>query len=63
MEKLWKATQEELLREMNSSLDGLHAEEAQKRLEQYGYNKLQEGKRKGVRRVCGEQFADLLVAI
>ena len=63
MEKLWKATQEELLREMNSSLDGLHAEEAQKRLEQYGYNKLQEGKSKGVLQVFAEQFADLLVVI
>lgn len=41
----------------------LTAEEAKKRLEQYGYNKLQEGKRKGVLQVFAEQFADLLVVI
>lgn len=63
MEKQWKLSQEELLREMNSSMNGLTAEEAKKRLEQYGYNKLQEGKRKGVLQVFAEQFADLLVVI
>ncbi|CDD60820.1 cation-transporting ATPase [Clostridium sp. CAG:505] len=44
-------------------MNGLTAEEAKKRLEQYGYNKLQEGKRKGVLQVFAEQFADLLVVI
>ncbi|MCI7658196.1 cation-translocating P-type ATPase [Anaerotignum sp.] len=63
MEKQWKLSREELLREMNSSMKGLTAEEAKKRLEQYGYNKLQEGKRKGVLQVFAEQFADLLVVI
>ncbi len=63
MDKQWKLTQEELLQEMNSSMNGLTAEEAKKRLEQYGYNKLQEGKRKGVLQVFAEQFADLLVVI
>lgn len=63
MDKQWKLSQEELLQEMNSSMNGLTAEEAKKRLEQYGYNKLQEGKRKGVLRVFAEQFADLLVVI
>lgn len=63
MDKQWKLSQEELLQQMNSSMNGLTAEEAKKRLEQYGYNKLQEGKRKGVLRVFAEQFADLLVVI
>lgn len=63
MDKRWKLSQEELLQEMNSSMNGLTAEEAKKRLEQYGYNKLQEGKRKGVLQVFAEQFADLLVVI
>ena len=63
MDKQWKFSQEELLQEMNSSMNGLTAEEAKKRLEQYGYNKLQEGKRKGVLQVFAEQFADLLVVI
>lgn len=63
MDKQWKLSQEELLQQMNSSMNGLAAEEAKKRLEQYGYNKLQEGKRKGVLQVFAEQFADLLVVI
>ena len=63
MDKQWKLSQEELLQQMNSSMNGLTAEEAKKRLEQYGYNKLQEGKRKGVLQVFAEQFADLLVII
>lgn len=63
MDKKWKLSQEELLQELNSSMNGLTAEEAKKRLEQYGYNKLQEGKRKGVLQVFAEQFADLLVVI
>lgn len=63
MDKQWKLSQEELLQQMNSSTNGLTAEEAKKRLEQYGYNKLQEGKRKGVLQVFAEQFADLLVVI
>lgn len=63
MDKQWKLSQEELLQQMNSSMNGLTAEEAKKRLEQYGYNKLQEGKRKGVLQVFAEQFADLLVVI
>lgn len=63
MDKQWKLSQEELLQELNSSMNGLTTEEAKKRLEQYGYNKLQEGKRKGVLQVFAEQFADLLVII
>ena len=63
MDKQWKLSQEELLQQMNSSMNGLTEEEAKKRLEQYGYNKLQEGKRKGVLQVFAEQFADLLVVI
>ena len=63
MDKQWKLSQEELLQELNSSMNGLTAEEAKKRLEQYGYNKLQEGKRKGVLQVVADQFADLLVII
>lgn len=63
MEKQWKLTQEALLRETDSSMKGLTAEEAKKRLEQYGYNKLQESKRKGVLEIFFEQFADLLVVI
>lgn len=63
MDKQWKLSQEALLAELKSSMDGLTEAEAKARLEQYGYNKLQEGKRKGVLQVFAEQFADLLVII
>lgn len=63
MDKQWKLSQEALLAELKSSMSGLTEAEAKARLEQYGYNKLQEGKRKGVLQVFAEQFADLLVII
>lgn len=42
---------------------GLSREEAEKRLQKYGANKLVEGKKKSVVRVFLEQFCDFLVAI
>jgi len=63
MEKLWKREQEEVLNHWQTSMKGLSAEEAQRRLEEYGENRLKEGNRKGVLRVFAEQFADFLVII
>ncbi|MBM6829042.1 cation-translocating P-type ATPase [Anaerotignum lactatifermentans] len=63
MTQLWKMPQKEILREYETTMDGLTQAEAKRRLEQYGYNKLQEQKRKGVLQVFAEQFADLLVVI
>lgn len=63
MEKQWKMSKDEILSAYHSSMEGLSEEEAKKRLEIHGYNKLQEQKRKGVVRVFAEQFADLLVVI
>ena len=63
MDKLWKRKKEELLQGYETSMHGLSGEEAEKRLEKYGENKLKEGKRKGVAQVFIEQFADLLVII
>ncbi len=63
MDKLWKRKKEELLQEYETSMHGLLGEEAEKRLEKYGENKLKEGKRKGVAQIFIEQFADLLVVI
>jgi Ca2+-transporting ATPase len=63
MDKFWKRKKEELLPEYETSMHGLLGEEAEKRLEKYGENKLKEGKRKGVAQVFIEQFADLLVVI
>ena len=63
MEKQWKMSKDEILAAYESTAEGLSREEAKKRLEKYGYNKLREQKRKGVLRVFAEQFADLLVVI
>lgn len=54
---------QEALTELNTSEQGLSAQEAQKRLEQYGPNKLSEAKRKSPLAVFLEQFKDLLVII
>lgn len=63
MDKLWKGKKDELLQEFDTSMRGLSVEEAEKRLEKHGENKLKEGKRKGVVQVFFEQFVDLLVVI
>ncbi len=63
MEKQWKMSKDEILSAYESTMKGLCEAEVKKRLETYGYNKLQEQKRKGVLRVFAEQFADLLVVI
>lgn len=63
MEQLWKKSKDELFQLYKSSGQGLSNAEAAKRLDTYGENKLQEGKRKGVLQVFAEQFADLLVVI
>ena len=43
--KEYLSSAEEVLQEQNSSPEGLSSQEAAKRLEQYGPNKLKEGKR------------------
>ena len=63
MEQLWKKSKDELFELYESGGQGLTSAEAAARLEKYGENKLQEGKRKGVLQVFAEQFADLLVVI
>ena len=62
-EKFWQKTTEDLLEQLQSSKEGLTAEEASSRLEKYGENRLQEAKKKSVPRIFLEQFADLLVII
>lgn len=54
---------QEALTELNTSEQGLSSQEAKKRLEQYGPNKLSEAKRKSPLAVFFEQFKDLLVII
>ena len=60
---IWQKNRMELFRDYSSSEAGLTDEEAKKRLEQYGPNELQEGKRKSVFRIFLEQFADFTVII
>ena len=63
MKQPWTETKENLFTTYQTDAHGLSGGEAQKRLAQYGENKLIEGKQKSVLRVFAEQFADLLVVI
>ncbi|BFK85936.1 cation-translocating P-type ATPase [Pseudoflavonifractor gallinarum] len=64
MSKPWfSRSPEDTLSELRSTPAGLSAQEVQQRMEQYGPNKLQEGKRKSVAVLFLEQFKDLLVII
>lgn len=64
MEKtVWQKNRMELFRDLQGSEDGLTGAEAERRLEKYGPNELQSGKRKSVGRIFLEQFADFLVII
>ena len=56
-------TVQQTLEEMQSAPEGLTAQEAARRLEQYGPNQLEEGKKKSPLVVFLEQFKDLLVVI
>ena len=59
----WTAQPEELLDRLGAAPDGLTAEEAARRLAQYGPNELQEGPKKSGLRIFLEQFKDFLVLI
>ena len=53
----------EVCRRLETDENGLTSIQAKKRLEHYGRNKLEEGKKKGILQVFLEQFRDLLVVI
>lgn len=61
--KHYLSTPEEVFRETSSSEKGLTSEQAQKRLEENGKNRLEEGKKKSVIRRLLEQFADPMIII
>lgn len=61
--KHYLSTTEEVFRETNSSENGLTSEQAQKRLEENGKNRLEEGKKKSVIRRLLEQFTDPMIII
>ena len=58
-----RQTPEQALEEQKVSLSGLSAQEASRREEAFGPNKLSEGKKKSILQVFLEQFKDLLVII
>ena len=59
----YKQTPEEVLAAKSASSGGLTDQEARRRLEQFGPNKLSEGKKKSTLQIFLEQFKDLLVII
>lgn len=63
MEKYYKQEKEDVIKNFESSVDGLSLEEAQKRLSKNGLNKLKEVKNKGIlyKFIC--QFKDLMLII
>ncbi|MDY3015314.1 MAG: cation-translocating P-type ATPase [Evtepia sp.] len=61
--EIWQQSAEELQQSLGSTPQGLTAQEAARRLEQYGPNELREGGKKSPLRIFLEQFADFLVII
>ena len=63
MKNWYEKTAQQALDELSVSAQGLTVEEAARRLEQHGENKLTEGRKKSALQVFAEQFKDLLVII
>ena len=59
----YRKTPQQALEAQNASAEGLSAQEARRRAEQYGPNKLSEGQKKSTLQVFLEQFKDLMVLI
>ena len=59
----YRKTPQQALEAQNATAEGLSAQEARRRAEQYGPNKLSEGKKKSTLQVFLEQFKDLMVLI
>ncbi len=59
----YSQTDSEVLKAMDTTVDGLSSEEAKKRLSQYGPNELDEGKKKTMFQKFMEQFKDLMILV
>ena len=59
----YELSKQNVLKELDTRMDGLTYEEASDRLKHYGENQLTEGKRPGALKVFLSQFADLMVII
>lgn len=62
-EAFYTQADHEVLKKMGSSLDGLSAQEAKKRLESFGENALDEGKKKSILVKFLEQFKDFMIIV
>ena len=62
-ESYYRKSVQQALDAQQAKMEGLSDQEAGRRREQYGPNKLSEGKKKSVAQVFAEQFKDLLVII
>lgn len=64
MNKNWHSlTSEEVLKELNTTIDGITLEEAEIRLKKYGFNKLNAKKKKNIFQKLLEQFKDFSIII
>lgn len=63
MKNWYQMSQAQVMKTKETSGEGISGAEATKRLKQYGSNILEEGKKKSLLQVFGEQFLDLLVII
>ena len=61
--KFFTMSVDETLKSLNSSKKGLSDEEAQKRIEEYGYNKLEEKKKQSLLSKFIDQFKDLMIIV
>ena len=63
MEKYFCKTAEDTLKDFNVSKEGLSNEEAKESLDSYGFNELNQKKKKSILQVFFSQFKDLLIFI
>ena len=63
MKNWYQMSQAPVMKTKETAVEGTSGAEASKRLKQYGPNILEEGKKKSLLQVFGEQFLDLLVII
>lgn len=63
MKNWYQMSQAQVMKTKETAGEGISGAEAAKRLKQYGPNILEEGKKKSILQVFGEQFLDLLVII
>ena len=61
--KFFTMSADDVIKDLGSSRKGLSPEEAQKRLTEYGHNKLEEKKKKGLVAKFIDQFKNLMIIV